>query len=107
MPVAPSVGIASKPSKSDESVCTAAAPFAGNRVPGGTTMLPVPVTFVVSFPAPDFASAFVLTSAAGRGENAYGTVHVTALLTGQVPSAVPLSSEPVSARALAEFGLNV
>src|ERR1700754_503203 len=107
MPLAPSVGIASNPSSNDVSVCTPAPPLDGTSVPGGTTMLPVPVIFVLILPAPDFANALAFTSAVGRGVNAYGTVQPTVLLTGHVPSAAPLSTEPVSANALVASGLSV
>src|SRR6478672_5900859 len=107
MPLMPRVGVPSNPMSSEVSTCVALLPLAGTTVPGGTTMLPVPVMFVLILPAPAFARALALTSAVGRGVNAYGIVQPTALLTGQVPSAAPLSRDPVSLKALAAFGLNV
>jgi hypothetical protein len=107
MPLVPSIGIASKPMSSEVSTCVPLLPFAGASVPGGTTMLPLPVMFVLILPAPALANALALTSAVGRGVNAYGTVQVTALLTGHVPSAAPFTTDPVSLKALAAFGFSV
>src|SRR5687768_8652343 len=96
MPLAPSVGRSSNPMSNEVSTCTPLLPLSGDSVPGGTTVVPVPVMLVLIFPAPAFANALVLTSAAGRGVNSYGTVQPTVLFTEHVPSAAPLTSDPVS-----------
>src|SRR5688500_5141517 len=106
MPLVPSVGRSSNPMTNEASTCTSLLPLAGDSVPGGTTMVPVPVILVLIFPAPALANALVLTSAAGRGVNSYGMVQPTVLFTGHAPSVAPLSSDPVSLNPLAAFAFN-